>query len=133
VSQLGQLQTAIERARAAHLSDDRTAELSSLSKTAGAAEALMGMSSACNDCTEFRRCRRPLDTDDAAWLQPLAHKKLSLTTPRAGLVPERACDTNEGAAIRRTCGNATAVVPTRTRCGTCRTRAEIGPSTCPHL
>jgi hypothetical protein len=39
------LQTSIERAQQAHDSDDWTAELGDLSKTAGAAEALIGLSS----------------------------------------------------------------------------------------
>src|SRR5947209_8566255 len=47
---VNQLNTAVEGARAANLVGNRVAELSRLSKAIGAAEALMGMTSTCDQC-----------------------------------------------------------------------------------
>src|SRR5207248_2634890 len=49
-----QLETAVQAARAASLVGNSTAEFSRLSKAIGAAQALMGMTSACSDCGEVR-------------------------------------------------------------------------------
>jgi hypothetical protein len=49
-----QLSTAVEGARAANIVGNSTAELTRLSKAIGAAQALMGMTSACSDCSEVR-------------------------------------------------------------------------------
>jgi hypothetical protein len=47
---VNQLQIAVEGARAANISGDRTTELSRLSKAIGAADALMGMTASCATC-----------------------------------------------------------------------------------
>ena len=51
---INQLQTAAEGARAANMVGNRVAELSRLSKAIGAAEALMGMTSDCEECGDLR-------------------------------------------------------------------------------
>jgi Flp pilus assembly pilin Flp len=51
---IDQLTTSIEGARAANIVGNSTAELTRLSKAAGAAQALMGMTAACSDCGDFR-------------------------------------------------------------------------------
>lgn len=51
---INQLQTAAEGARAANMVGNRTAELSRLSKAIGATEALMGMTSDCDECGDLR-------------------------------------------------------------------------------
>src|SRR5579862_3653184 len=49
-----QLQAAAEGARAANLIGNRATEVSRLSKAIGAAEALLGMSARCGNCSDFR-------------------------------------------------------------------------------
>jgi hypothetical protein len=49
-----QLLTAVEGARAANIVGNSTAELTRLSKAIGAAQALMGMTAACDDCSDLR-------------------------------------------------------------------------------
>ena len=51
---INQLTVAAEGARAANIVGNSTAELTRLSKAVGAAQALLGMTSACSDCGELR-------------------------------------------------------------------------------
>ena len=51
---INQLQTAVEGAQAANMVGNRVAELSRLSKAIGATEALMGMTSDCDECGDLR-------------------------------------------------------------------------------
>jgi len=51
---INQLKTAAEGARAANMVGNRAAELSRLSKAIGATEALMGMTSDCDECGDLR-------------------------------------------------------------------------------
>lgn len=51
---IDQLVAAVEGARAASIVGNSTAELSRLSKAAGAAQALLGMTASCSDCTDAR-------------------------------------------------------------------------------
>jgi len=51
---IDQLVLAVEGARAAAIVGNSTAELSRLSKAAGAAQAILGMTASCSDCTDAR-------------------------------------------------------------------------------
>jgi len=88
---MGQLQASIERARAAHVSGDRSAEVSNLSKTAGAAEALIGMSSACDNCSELRDTLQQI-TGRIALLKTEAVGASGTCHPNGVIQPNEQCD-----------------------------------------
>jgi Flp pilus assembly pilin Flp len=88
---LDQLETSIERARAANMVDNRTAEASRLSKAIGAAEALLGMTSACSDCSDLRDTLQQI-IGQAAALKTAAVGASGSCHPNGLIQPNEECD-----------------------------------------
>jgi hypothetical protein len=86
-----QLEVSIEEARAANLLQNRTAELSRLSKGIGAAEALLGMTSACNDCEDLRGTLQQV-IGQAAALKTHVVGASGTCHPNGVLEPNEQCD-----------------------------------------
>jgi len=87
----GQLEVAVEGARTANMADNRIVELSRLSKAIGAAEALLGMTSACDDCDELRGVLQEV-IGDAAALKASAAGTSGTCHPNGVLEPNEQCD-----------------------------------------
>src|SRR6478672_1624140 len=78
-------------AQAAHLSEARATELSRLGKTAGTAQALIGMTSACNDCSELRDTL-PQITGHVALLKTEVVGVSRTCHPNGVIQPNEQCD-----------------------------------------
>jgi hypothetical protein len=88
---IDQLETSIQGAQAAHLSDDPAAELSRLSKTAGAAQALIGMTSACSNCSELQDTLQQI-TGQVALLKTEVVGVSRTCHPNGVIQPNEQCD-----------------------------------------
>jgi hypothetical protein len=86
-----QLQTAVEGAQAANMVGNRVAELSRLSKAIGAAEALMGMTSACDECGDLRDVLQQI-IGHAALLKTSAVGASGTCQPNGIIGPTEQCD-----------------------------------------
>jgi hypothetical protein len=86
-----QLEESVDGARAANLVQNRTLELSRLSKAIGAAEALLGMTTACDDCDELRGLLQEV-IGDAAALKTAAVGASGTCHPNGVLEPNEQCD-----------------------------------------
>lgn len=86
-----QLQTAAERAYAAHIIGDRTAEVSRLSKAIGAAEALTGMTSTCGNCGDLASTLQQT-IGVAALLKTNAVGSSASCQPNGVIGPHEQCD-----------------------------------------
>jgi len=88
---INQLDLSVEGARAANLVGNRAAELSRLSKAIGAAEALMGMTSACGECGDLRDDLQQI-IGQAALLKTQAVGASGTCNPTGILQPTEQCD-----------------------------------------
>src|SRR6266487_637380 len=88
---VNQLETGLEGARAANMVGNRVAELSRLSKAIGAAEALMGMTSACGECGDLRDDLQQI-IGQAALLKTRAVGTSGTCQPNGGIQPNEQCD-----------------------------------------
>ncbi len=88
---VNQLATSVEGARTANLVGNRVAELSRLSKAIGAAEALMGMTSACGECGDLRDDLQQI-VGQAALLKTRAVGTSGTCQPNGGIQPNEQCD-----------------------------------------
>jgi len=86
-----QLSTAVEGARAANIVGNSTAELTRLSKAIGAAQALVGMTSACSDCGEVRDVLQQI-IGQAAVLKTRITGASGTCNPNGILQPNEQCD-----------------------------------------
>lgn len=87
----GQLQVAAEGARAANISGNRAGEVSRLSKSIGAAEALIGMTAACGDCVELKDTLQQI-VGVAASLKTSAVGASATCQPNGVIGPHEQCD-----------------------------------------
>jgi hypothetical protein len=85
------LDTAVEGARAANMVGNRLAELSRLSKAIGAAEALMGMTSDCDECGDLRDVLQQI-IGQAALLKTSAVGASGTCQPNGIIGPTEQCD-----------------------------------------
>jgi len=88
---INQLQTAAEGARAANMVGNRVAELSRLSKAIGATEALMGMTSDCEECGDLRDTLQQI-IGQAALLKTRAVGASGTCQPNGIIGPNEQCD-----------------------------------------
>jgi len=88
---VAQLETAAEGARAANIVGNSVAEISRLSKAIGAAEALMGMTSACSDCGDLRATLQQV-IGYAALLKTSAVGASGSCQPNGFVQPTEQCD-----------------------------------------
>ena len=88
---INQLQTAAEGARAANMVGNRVAELSRLSKAIGATEALMGMTSDCDECSDLRDVLQQI-IGYAALLKTSAVGASGTCQPNGIIGPTEQCD-----------------------------------------
>lgn len=88
---VNQLQTAAEGARAANMVGNRAAELSRLSKAIGATEALMGMTSDCDECGDLRDVLQQI-IGQAALLKTAAVGASGTCQPNGIIGPNEQCD-----------------------------------------
>ena len=88
---INQLQTAAEGARAAHVVGNRVVEISRLSKAIGAAEALTGMTSACDDCGDLRSTLQQI-IGQAALLKTAVVGASGSCQPNGIIGPTEQCD-----------------------------------------
>jgi Flp pilus assembly pilin Flp len=88
---IDQLETSIEGAQAANMVDNRIAEANRLSKASGAAEALLGMTSACSDCSELRDTLQQI-IGQAAALKTAAVGASGSCHPNGTIQPNEECD-----------------------------------------
>jgi hypothetical protein len=86
-----QLETAVEGARSANMVGNRVAELSRLSKGIGAAEALLGMTSACDECGDLRDVLQQI-IGHAALLKTRAVGASGSCQPNGIIGPTEQCD-----------------------------------------
>jgi hypothetical protein len=86
-----QLQTAAEGARAANMVGNRGAELSRLSKAIGATEALIGMTSACDECGDLKDVLQQI-IGQAALLKTRAVGASGTCQPNGIIGPNEQCD-----------------------------------------
>ena len=86
-----QLQTSIEGAQAANMIGNRTAELSRLSKAIGATEALMGMTSACDECGDLKDVLQQI-IGQAALLKTRTVGASGTCQPNGIVGPNEQCD-----------------------------------------
>jgi hypothetical protein len=86
-----QLVTAAEGARAANIVGNSTAELTRLSKAIGAAQALMGMTAACDDCTDLRATLQQI-IGQAAVLKTRIIGASGTCNPNGIVQPNEQCD-----------------------------------------
>ncbi len=88
---IDQLDAAIEGARAANLVGNRVMELSRLSKAIGAAEALLGLTSACTNCGDLRETLQQI-IGQAALLKTSAVGASGACQPNGVIEPNEQCD-----------------------------------------
>ena len=88
---INQLQTAAEGARAANMVGNRVAELSRLSKAIGATEALMGMTSDCDECGDLKDVLQQI-IGQAALLKTRAVGASGSCQPNGIIGPNEQCD-----------------------------------------
>lgn len=88
---INQLQTAAEGARAANMVGNRAAELSRLSKAIGATEALMGMTSDCDECGDLRDVLQQI-IGHAALLKTAVVGVSGACQPNGIIGPNEQCD-----------------------------------------
>jgi len=88
---INQLQTAAEGAPAANMVGNRVAELSRLSKAIGATEALMGMTSDCEECGDLRDTLQQI-IGQAALLKTRAVGASGTCQPNGIIGPNEQCD-----------------------------------------
>lgn len=88
---INQLDTAVEGARAANMVGNRTAELSRLSKAIGATEALMGMTSDCDECGDLRDVLQQI-IGHAALLKTAVVGASGSCQPNGIIGPNEQCD-----------------------------------------
>ncbi len=88
---VNQLATSVEGARTANMVGNRVAELSRLSKAIGAAEALMGMTSDCDECGDLRDALQQI-IGQAALLKTSAVGASGTCNPNGILQPNEQCD-----------------------------------------
>ena len=88
---INQLDLSVVGARAANLVGNRAAELSRLSKAIGAAEALMGMTSACGECGDLRNTLQQI-IGHAALLKTSAVGASGTCQPNGIIGPNEQCD-----------------------------------------
>jgi hypothetical protein len=88
---INHLDTAVEGARAANMVGNRVAELSRLSKAIGAAEALMGMTSDCDECGDLRDVLQQI-IGHAALLKTSAVGASATCQPNGIIGPTEQCD-----------------------------------------
>jgi hypothetical protein len=88
---VSQLQTAAAGADAAHLIGNTPSEITRLSKTIGAAEALIGMTSACDSCGDARNTLQQI-IGVAAALKTSAVGASGTCQPNGVIGPTEECD-----------------------------------------